>query len=478
MEHATPVKPPWITAAKQWQRSTRPQGFPPAATPFTFGPWEELPAAAELQAVKCKLAPLEESNRWELVKKMVNPYEMVYTHEDPLFHPSIATIKPLSRSYFKLIEILHVMQFFEGLPKQMPKIRTAHVAEGPGGFIQAVIELAERHKRILDRATAMTLKPTDQRVPGWRRAAAFLHYHREVRLHHGADGTGNVYYPENQRSFSEAAAPGVHLFTADGGFDFSVNYSVQERSVFRLLSCSATVGLMSLAKGGSMVIKLFDMFSESTQILILLLGRCFGSWQLYKPAMSRPCNSERYFLGREFKGTPSPSFLDLLREIQRRCEHEEFPKGIATFATTEELTYLHSHIESNRQGQLDALMRADTYIAHPEVWYTDQLQRDFQTSLAWCHTFRVPTAIQRPIRTAPPEGLLQRLPEAGYTSQPVAVPQSSSPRDVSGCLLPSSPASPTLFVDCSGQTVAPPALSQRPSQTDTDSHEQTRVTGS
>ena len=87
---------------------------------------------------------LEASNRWELVKKMVNPYEMVYTHDDPYFHPSITIIKPLSRSYFKLIEMLDILQFFERLPKQNPKFRTAHIAEGPGGFIQAVVDVAER----------------------------------------------------------------------------------------------------------------------------------------------------------------------------------------------------------------------------------------------------------------------------------------------------------------------------------------------
>ena len=147
---------------------------------------------------KAKITALEASRRWELIKKMANPYEMVYTHEDPAFHPSISMIKPLSRSYFKLIEMLHVMQFFEELPKQNPKLRTAHVAEGPGGFIQAVVELASRHKKLLSKATAMTLRPTDPHVPGWRRAAGFLHHHKEVKLIYGADNTGNVYNMENQ----------------------------------------------------------------------------------------------------------------------------------------------------------------------------------------------------------------------------------------------------------------------------------------
>ena len=146
---------------------------------LTYGPWRAAPSA-ELAEAKQQISNLEQQGRWELVKKMVNPYEMVYTHEDPNFHPSIAVIKPLSRSYFKLIEMLEVLQFFDKLPKQTPKIRTAHIAEGPGGFIQAIVDITERNKKILQAATAMTLKPTDQRVPGWRRASSFLHNHQEL----------------------------------------------------------------------------------------------------------------------------------------------------------------------------------------------------------------------------------------------------------------------------------------------------------
>jgi 23S rRNA U2552 (ribose-2'-O)-methylase RlmE/FtsJ len=231
----------------------------------TFGEWKETPSIPLLQA-KGRISALDAENRWELVKKMVNPYELVFTHEDKFFHPSIALIKPLSRSYFKMIEMMRFMEFFENLPKQQPKIRSAHIAEGPGGFIQALVELCERNKKILHSATAMTLKPVDQRVPGWRRATNFLRNHREVRLHFGADGTGDVYKPENQDSFVEAATQSVNIFTADGGFDFSVNYDIQERRVFHLLVSSAVTGLRCLAADGVFILKIFVI--EFTLFLI------------------------------------------------------------------------------------------------------------------------------------------------------------------------------------------------------------------
>ena len=53
----------------------------------------------------------EEEHKWELAKKLANPYEMVYTQEEKFPHPNISLLKPLSRSYFKMIEILEASQF-------------------------------------------------------------------------------------------------------------------------------------------------------------------------------------------------------------------------------------------------------------------------------------------------------------------------------------------------------------------------------
>ena len=367
-------------------------------TELSFGPWTEAPSKALLEA-KDRISALEAAKRWELVKKMVNPYEIVYTHEDRFFHPSIALIKPLSRSYFKMIEMMHVLQFFECLPKQSPKIRSAHVAEGPGGFIQALVELCERNKKILSSATAMTLKATDQRVPGWRRASTFLNHHREIKLHFGADGTGDVYKLENQDSFVAATAPGVHLFTADGGFDFSVNYDVQEKAVFRLLVASAITGLRCLSMDGAFILKIFDAFSEHTKFLIVLMSQCFKEWILYKPALSRPCNSERYFLGKGFKGLPTV-VLQQLYALQEHAAKDLYPTDLSG-CISEYAAYFDNHIRINTEEQLKAIEQAELYAVQPEQWYTKQLPLDFETSRAWCERFRIPYSQKHPSHISP-----------------------------------------------------------------------------
>jgi len=382
-------KPPWQLV--NWQKSER-----ATVTTVEYGQWIDKTDAA-LSAEKEKITILEENRQWEMAKKMANPYEMVYTHDDPHFHPSLCILRPLSRSYFKMLEILDVAQFFETTAKSIPKIRTAHVAEGPGGFIQAVIDLAERHKKIVASASAMTLKATDQRVPGWRRATTYLQKHKEVRLHFGVDGTGDIYNMANQESYIVHTGTPVHLFTADGGFDFSVDYQLQEQRVFHLLVCSASIGIRVLAKDGVLVIKIFDVFFESTKIFLCLLGRCFQQWTLYKPAISRPCNSERYFIGRGFRGTVT-EILAVFKQFEENSLKELYPTNIDTILTTSEKTYIDSYIQSHTDTQIQALQQATKYASDSSSWYSTQLEAHFKISMNWCQRFRAPTTIKHPVK--------------------------------------------------------------------------------
>ena len=37
----------------------------------------------------------EKEHKWELAKKLANPYEMIYTQEEKFPHPNISLLKPL-----------------------------------------------------------------------------------------------------------------------------------------------------------------------------------------------------------------------------------------------------------------------------------------------------------------------------------------------------------------------------------------------
>jgi hypothetical protein len=282
------VKPPWHSL--EFQSSPF---FEPAMierflkVPFDLS-WNEMPHT-ELTEMKEKIAPLESNHKWELLKKKSNPYELVYTQETADCPQSVALLKPLSRSYFKMIEMLQVSQFFEKLPKGIQKLRSSHVAEGPGGFIEAFLDKAESNRLKVQKSYAITLKPTSNHVPGWRRSYQFLQRHPEVKIHYGVDGTGDIYVPENQTSFIQLHETfKSYLFTGDGGFDFSTDYENQEKSVYPLLVSSALIGIQVLAAEGTLVLKLFDTYTSVTQFFIRCVSLCFKEWCLYKPATSRP----------------------------------------------------------------------------------------------------------------------------------------------------------------------------------------------
>ncbi len=351
--------------------------------------WNEIPHK-ELTQIKEKIEPLENNHKWEVLKKKSNPYELVYTQENQDCPSSIAMIKPLSRSYFKMIEMLQVAQFFDKLPKNTQKLRSSHVAEGPGGFIEAFLEKASSHRINVQKSYAITLKPTNNNVPGWRRSYQFLQKHPEVKIHYGEDGTGDIYIPENQNSFIQLHEPlRSHLFTGDGGFDFSTDYENQEKSVYPLLVASALIGIQVLTSDGLFVLKLFDVYSSVTHYLIRCITLCFKEWCLYKPATSRPCNSERYLICRGFRKT-QPHSLQALKHLQQHWkESQTYPQNdFFAFFTDKEKAYLQSHMESFAKNQIANLEKTiqlgDTPVSQYD--WKDQSLKAYQ----WCSEFRVP----------------------------------------------------------------------------------------
>jgi 23S rRNA U2552 (ribose-2'-O)-methylase RlmE/FtsJ len=352
--------------------------------------WNEMPHK-ELNEIKEQIEPLENNHKWEQLKKKSNPYELVYTQESGDCPQSVALGKPLSRSYFKMIEMLQISQFFEKLPKGIQKLRSSHVAEGPGGFIEAFLDKAEANRMKVQKSYAITLKPTNNHVPGWRRSYQFLQRHPEVKIHYGADGTGDIYNPENQTSFV-----GIHdsfkshLFTGDGGFDFSTDYENQEKSVYPLLVASAIIGIQVLQTDGVLVLKLFDLYSSVTHFLLRCITLCFKEWCLYKPATSRPCNSERYLVCRGFR-KPLLFVLQMLQRMQTQfASFQTYPKtDFFAFYTEKERAYLETHIQTFANQQRDILKATLALQDTPPSQY--QWKEQYANALKWCSEFHVPS---------------------------------------------------------------------------------------
>ena len=91
----------------------------------------------KLLEIKNKI-DLENIRDWDKAKKNSNEYELIHLPSRKVKHESIAAYEPLSRSYFKMWEILHNYGFFS-LDQQKNPISIVNIAEGPGGFIEALV---------------------------------------------------------------------------------------------------------------------------------------------------------------------------------------------------------------------------------------------------------------------------------------------------------------------------------------------------
>ena len=349
--------------------------------------WKEMCHDTILQE-KEKIAAFESMDEWELRKKITNPYEAIFSGSDESTFPSLAKVHPLSRSYFKMIEMLHVSAFWDTVSRTQPFV-SAHICEGPGGFLQHVVEHAKLLKLPITSLHAMTLKPTKSHIPGWRRSIGFLRKHPQIHLEYGADDTGNILLPSNQRAFCNRLAEqqGAQIFTADGGFDFSIDYGKQEESAFPLLLASFTMGLRSLRKGGTMIIKLFDIYSDATQDLFLGSASFFKSFTLYKPATSRPCNSERYFIGRGFLGVDAAAaWAAHLEDAQARHSASPLTRLVGGEWPSPLKQAVVEQIKWQEALQLNAIHDTLTFTRDTMV---ERIENNIALSKEWCRVFHV-----------------------------------------------------------------------------------------
>jgi 23S rRNA U2552 (ribose-2'-O)-methylase RlmE/FtsJ len=231
---------------------------------------------------------------WEVSKKYLNPYEFINTNYDDT--TCVCSYKPISRAYFKMIEILHNFNF--NFPTNL---KSFHLAEGPGGFIEALLYYRKNKQ---DTYYGITLLEDDCSIPKWSKADYFLHKNPNIIIETGKDKTGNLYNVENLLHMSKYKNS-MDFITADGGFDFSIDFNKQEENSLKLIFCEICFAMMLQKKGGSFVIKVYDLYSSGSLQLLYLLNYLYEEVHITKPLSSRPANSEKYVVCMKFKMVPN-----------------------------------------------------------------------------------------------------------------------------------------------------------------------------
>jgi len=334
----------------------------------------------------------------------INNISKAYFEIDP--RPNI-----LSRAFYKLWEILFM---FDIVQVDKPNFISAHLAEGPGSFIQATMFFRDMYSKKgitkNDKYHAITLHSEDlnKHVPPLEES--FIKYYSKEKperfVQHKtypkeiAGGSldkddGDLTNPKTINLFGGNFQKNkAHFVTADGGFNWK-NENTQEQEAFKLILAQIITAIKIQAKGGHFVCKFFESFTTSTTKLIAILKTFYEEVHAIKPLMSRQSNSEKYFVCMNFKEDKTNARnISVLENILKDALKNRNQNIVSLFPTFEmdsdfEATVIKLNTDiSNRQLVLINQMvdfiqkqnyRGDTY----------QTRRDMQIEATkfWTNTF-------------------------------------------------------------------------------------------
>jgi len=349
--------------------------YSPSLTSYIYGIKEKITA---------------KEKQWDAFKKYTNPYEYIHTIV-PMKKKAVSKYKPLSRSFFKMVEIIQTFRLQYREP-----IQTFHLAEGPGGFIEAIAYLRNCDK---DRYVGMTLQDNeknDSTIPAWKKSDAFLKANPNVSLENGVDKTGNLLSVENfEYVVSKYMSRKMDLVTADGGFDFSVDFNQQEQMVGKLLYAQMAFALCLCKKGGTFVLKIFDCFMQHTVDILYILSAFFEKVYIMKPNTSRYANSEKYIVCTGFLYDSHIGFYPYLLEgFKQMCENLDIPTGRFLNTPVSQL-FLKKIEEFNAifgQKQIQNITYTLSLMEHKGKMekIENLVNINVQKSMDWCNRFHIP----------------------------------------------------------------------------------------
>ena len=317
---------------------------------------------------------------WEVYKIYTNPYEFVHapssssssssSMKDPRSiitdSSSVGKFRPLSRSFYKMVELL---SFFRcgGIFRKDP-VRTFHLAEGPGGFIEAVTYF-RGNQCDGDEYIGMTLvvvggggggggDPSHNNtnhhhhIPSWKKSKHFLKANPMVNLEYGSDQTGNILSLANFELCYQKYQSSMDFVTGDGGFDFSGNYNEQELAISSLLFGQIAYAVATQKRGGAFILKVFDIFHQSTVDLVAFLSSLYENVYVTKPNISRYVNSEKYLV--------CINFIPSAREVRESI----YP---LLHASLKSLLEQNVHRPSSSSSSSSPMLYVKRYLDHRKV---------------------------------------------------------------------------------------------------------------
>jgi len=358
---------------------------------------------------------------WDSYKKYTNPYEYINSIL-PNKQRCVSKYKPLSRSYFKMIEILSTFSIFvpeqknifdKTYTKPTTGIKSFHLAEGPGGFIEA---LANMRNNPSDSYIGMTIldDENDLSIPAWKKSDHFLKNNPNVFIENASDGTGNILSIENFDYCIDKYGSSMDIVTADGGFDFSVDFNNQEVNITKLLYGQICYSLCLQKRNGYFILKLFDCFMEHSVDLLYILSAFYEKVYITKPQTSRYANSEKYIVCKNFLFSSNQDIYKHLRGVFINVINTQIP--IHRLLNIPIPNYFLNKLEEYNaifgQQQIENIHQTIILIEnkHKNDKIEAMIKTNIQKCIQWCIKYNVPYNLFT-------NGLEMKQPEAINDSQ-------------------------------------------------------------
>ncbi len=291
------------------------------------------------------------------VYRIMNPFEHKIDNYDAdieakmneyYFKDNSKKPKILSRAFYKLWEILKTYDLIDA---KQDNFVSAHIAEGPGSFIQATMFYREvfGSKWKNDKYYAVTLHPEDEGhyVPPLEKE--FINYYEKEKperfvMHKTytkqvAGGfkdkdNGDITDIKTINLFGGQMKSKADFVTADGGTEWGQE-NTQEQEAYRLIFGQILAALKVQKKGGHFVCKIFESFTRTTVKMIKILSEFYDEVELCKPYTSRPSNSEKYIICMGFKYNDSDKFyknaIEKLEDILKESHSRQKDKLVDIF---------------------------------------------------------------------------------------------------------------------------------------------------
>jgi len=224
-----------------------------------------------------------------------------------------------SRSFFKMWEMLKDYQLIN-LEKN--NLTTFHMAEAPGGFIQATIIYNDKFHKNPNNSKfySISLENEHKFTNELNNQYGNKDNKRYFQFKTSAKMNGDITNIDNIKMLKKnfAGKNRANLITADGGFDPKLEETHEQES-FILIFGEILTALCTQQKGGHFVCKFIDCYTQLSIKLIYLICSFYENVYIDKPYMSRQSNSERYIIAKNFKYSETDkeyvNNIDILLEI-------------------------------------------------------------------------------------------------------------------------------------------------------------------